>query len=133
MEIKPFHLLKEFDTGKIFTALKGTEKWGKEVLLLGFSILVPQITLQFGVGDDPVILGYLGEFERDPEPGDYNFSRAILNYYEERWGFYHEEGGWNDRMTGLYDGDHYLCTPDYEEVLEFWNKAGNIVQWKARI
>lgn len=122
VEVKPTISLKEFGTAKILAAMRGTEKWGKEILLLGSTIRKR---------DSGVSFGLLGEFGRDPEPGSYSFSRAILNYYEEKWGFYHEEGGWNDRMTGLYDGAHYLHNPDYGEVVELWNEAGNIVQWKG--
>ena len=38
VEVKPYRLLSEFDTKKILTALEGTDKWGKEILLLGFTI-----------------------------------------------------------------------------------------------
>jgi hypothetical protein len=116
-EVKPYSLLEEFDTVKIINALKETEKWGKEILLLGSSIW----------GSYPSILGWLGEFLG----GDYWFGRAILNYYAEKWGFYHEYGYWGDRMTGLYDGDHYLDWPDYEKVVKLWNQAGNIVQFRG--
>lgn len=129
VEVKPYSTLKEFDTKKILTALGGTEKWGKEILLLGSTIWEECSSMNEAI----VVLGYLGEFWGDPEPGSYNFSRAILNYYKERWGFYHEEGGWNDRVTGLYDGDHYLRNPSYEEALKLWNEAGNIVQWRAEV
>ncbi len=37
---------------------------------------------------------------------------------------------YKDRMTGVYDGDHHIQTPTYDEVLELWNTAGNITQWK---
>lgn len=77
-----------------------------------------------------MVLGYLGEFMECWSPkGEYEFSEAILNRYEE-WGFYHELHCWRDRMTGLYDGDHYLCNPDHEKILNLWNQAGNIVQYK---
>lgn len=135
VEIKPYSSLKEFDTRKILTALEGTEKWGKEILLLGSTLMATTNTnAPVWAGRPAVILGFLGEFEKGVGRelgGEYWFSRAILNRYEG-WGFYHEEGGWGDRMTGLYEGDHYHRTPDYEEVLRLWNEAGNIVQFRGR-
>lgn len=134
VEVKPYSALKEFDRGKILTALEGTEKWGKEILLLGSTISVsPQSMSPTWEGRPAVILGFLGEFEKGVGRelgGEYWFSRAILNRYEV-WGFYHEAGCYRDRITGLYDGDHYLYNPDYEEVLELWNQAGNIVQFRG--
>jgi hypothetical protein len=133
VEVKPYTLLVEFDTGKILDALKGTEKGGKEILLLGSTIFgTPSASSPVWEDRPAVILGYLGElWEREKETEEYYFARAVLNFYEGRWGFYHEEGSWGDRITGLYDGDHYLRTPDYEEVLRLWNQAGNIVQFRG--
>lgn len=133
-EVKPYILLKEFDIRKILSALKDTEKWGTEILLLGSTIMSTDSASSPVWEDRPaVILGYLGEFWKAPKPGSYNFERAMLNYYKEKWGFYHEYGCWSDRVTGLYDGDHYLYNPDYEEVLKLWNQAGNIVQWRGEV
>lgn len=132
-EVKPYSSLEEFDRGKILAALKGTEKWGKEVLLLGSTLIAAAMPIWDN--RPAVILGFLGEFEKGVGRefgGEYWFSRAILNYYEGKWGFYHEEGCFKDRITGLYEGDHYLCNPGYEEVLKLWNQAGNIVQWGVK-
>lgn len=134
VEVKPYNSLQEFDTGKILAALKGTEKRGREILLLGDTI-VDTASASSPVWEDrpAVILGYLGEsWERERQTGEYYFARAVLNFYRRKWGFYHEMGSWSDRITGLYDGDHYLYNPDYGEVLKLWNEAGNIVQWKGR-
>jgi len=134
VEIKTYNLLKEFDTEKILTALRGTEKWGKEILLLGSTLTASSNTGVTWAGRPAVILGYLGEFAKGVGRefgGEYWFSGAILNYYNREWGFYHEEGCYKDRITGLYEGDHYLYNPDYEEAIELWNKAGNIVQWRG--
>jgi len=135
VEVKPYTLLEEFDRRKILAALEGTEKWGKEILLLGSTISVSLQSMSPIWADRPaVILGYLGEFEKGVGRefrGEYWFSRAILNYWKEGWGFYHEESYWSDRMTGLYDGDHYLFNPDYEGVLRLWNEAGNVVQFRG--
>lgn len=136
VEIKPYSSLKEFDTGKIIGALRGTEKWGKEILLLGSTLMATSDTSVVWAGRPAVILGYLGEFEKGVGSefrGEYWFSGAVLNYYQGKWGFYHAESSWSDRITGLYDGDHYLYNPDYEEVLKLWNQAGNIVQWRAEV
>lgn len=134
VEIKPYSSLKEFDRGKILAALKGTEKWGKEILLLGSTLMVTSDASVVWADRPAVILGYLGEFAKGVGRefgGEYWFSRAILNYYNSEWGLYHEDGCYKDRITGLYEGDHYLYNPDYEEVLKLWNQAGNIVQWRA--
>ncbi len=134
VEVKPYSSLKEFDTGNLLTALRDTEKWGKEILLLGSTLMATTNTIAVWAERPAVILGHLGEFEKGigrEFRGEYWFSRAILNHYGV-WGFYHEEGGWGDRISGLYDGDHYLYNPDYGEVLKLWNEAGNIVQFRGR-
>lgn len=132
VEVKPYSSLEEFDTGKILGALKGTEKWGKEILLLG-STIWESTSWGGGYSQAEATLGFLGEFwEKDEfrEEDEYCFDGAVVNHYEKRWGFFHETGCYEDRITGLYEGNHYLSPASYQSVLELWNEAGNIVQYK---
>ncbi|MBC8488477.1 MAG: hypothetical protein H8D45_20815 [Bacteroidetes bacterium] len=48
---------------------------------------------------------------------------AILNCYNNCYGFFHTSGSWRDRITGLYDGNHKLSPPDKQEVFRLWNAA----------
>jgi len=121
VETKPYNTLEEFDTNKVVSAIKETEKDGKEILLLGSTIFENTETWAH-----PAI-GWLGEYFS--ESSEYWFETAIFNK-NRSWGFFHAMGSYEDRITGERDGDHHLSPPSYDEVLELWNKAGDIVQWK---
>lgn len=127
VEVKPFYRLGEFDVGKLTQALKGTEKERCDILLLGCTIFIGDY------GYSSIALGWLGEYMgSNIRGGDHEFAYAILNFWDNKWGFYHEWYSFRDRITGLCDGDHYLYNPDPEVVSNLWAIAGNIVQYKFR-
>lgn len=131
VDIKPYTSFREWQEeqlAKIIDSIKGTEKYGKEILLLGSTIF--ETAECFG---HPAI-GWLGEFNRCSESEEafkysYAWGNAVFNH-NEAWGFFHDSMWYKDRITGMYDGDHHLQPPSYDEVLKLWNTAGNITQWK---
>ena len=123
VEVKPNSRLEEYDTKKIIQAMAGTEKEGKEILLLGSTIF------ENGEAFSGPALGWLGEYYEESDDKNW-FAYAMINHNEE-WGIFHEYGSYADRITGAYDGDHHLVQPSYSEVLQLWNEAGNRVQWKS--
>ncbi|MBU0991827.1 MAG: hypothetical protein KJ737_04965 [Proteobacteria bacterium] len=125
VEVKPYTSLKQFQTAKLIQAIDGSPMENKEILLLGSEIFPEAEAFQ-----DPAI-GWIGEHGfADPETYEINcwFAYAVFNF-NRSWGFFHEYGGYNDRMTGRYDGDGHLMPPDYKEVLELWNLAGEIINF----
>ncbi len=122
VEVKPNSQLVEFETKKLITAMTGTEKEGKEILLLGSTIFE-----RGEVFSGPAI-GWLGEYYADADD-KYWFAHAILNH-KKAWGIFHEYGSYADRITGEHDGDRHIVQPSFSEILELWNEAGNRVQWK---
>ena len=121
VEVKPFSKFEDFDTNKLFNATKGTEKEVKELLLLGTSIFEPQCFYECAS------IGWLAE-NHDNEKW---FSNAVMNNWKNHYGFFHAEGSWLDRITGIYDGDHCLNVPSYQEIKSIWNQAGSSVQWRG--
>jgi hypothetical protein len=115
VEVKPNSRLEEYDTKKIIQAMAGTEKEGKEILLLGSTIF------ENGEAFSGPALGWLGEYYEESDD-KYWFAYAMINHNEE-WGIFHEYGSYADRITGAYDGDHHLVQPSYSEVLQLWNEA----------
>lgn len=121
VEVKPCTKLEEFDTNKIINALEGTDKKGKEVLLLGSTIFKSETWI------DAAEIGWLGEYSQEDK--SYWFEPAIMNK-NKIWGFFHAHGSYQDRITGEYDGDNHLSIPEFKTVLRLWQKSGNLVQWK---
>jgi hypothetical protein len=123
VEIKPYSCFNDFiESGticKIRNSIKYTDKKNKEILLLGCTLFlskqIPDATkLEFiinelWVGDD---------------------DEAILNYYNNEWGFFACVNSYEDRITSEYEGDHLLNPVKYEIALSYWNKAKNDVRWK---
>lgn len=129
VEVKPYSSLQEYDTDKIERAIRGSYKDGREVLLLGSSILDADCW-KVDRNRNAASIGWLGEYW--PESGSYDFDTAVMNHYLQKYGFFHNNGSWKDRMTGLHDGDHYLDLLSLWEAEQLWNLAGNSVQWKVR-
>lgn len=131
VNIKPNSKFQEWeDTGelrKIMNGLTGTNKYGKEILLLGSTI--------FESADNYLTpsIGWLGEFGKHLNgtkfEHDYAWGCAALNR-NGKWGFFHDLMWYKDRITGMYDGDGHLRLPSYDDVLKLWNKAGDLTQWK---
>ena len=61
---------------------------------------------------------WVGESRDDPA-----IAYAVLNFYEKKFGFIHQYMTYSDRITGLYDGDHFLYPPNFEEVKRLWVEA----------
>lgn len=102
----------------------GTKKENNEILLLGSTI---HKTDNFQGSSS---IGWLGEKYDDSE--EY-FGEAVMNRWNGVYGFIHMDGCWEDRITGLYDGDRCLDLPPYEEINKLWGRAGNAVKWMPKV
>lgn len=131
VDLKPYITFQEWEEEqipKIMNAIKGTGKYGREILLLGSTIF--EKTEYFNAPS----IGWLGEFGKYLENDEtfkssYTWGNAVLNN-NKGFGFFHDTMWYKDRITGEYDGDHHIQTPTYDVVLKLWNEAGNQVQWK---
>lgn len=123
VEVKPFSSFEEFDPAKYMKAKLGTEKENNEILLLGSTIH------KLDDFQDAAFIGWLGEKYDDSEDC---FGEAVMNRWNGVYGFIHADGSWEDRITGLYDGDHYLALPPYEEINKLWGRSGNSVKWTPK-
>jgi hypothetical protein len=118
VEVKPYSKLDQFDTAKIERAMAGTAKQNLEVLLLGESIRCEDRYLPQ--------LGWLWE-----RYGGNTWAGALFHELGGL-GFCHEPGSYSNRITGQYDGDRGMGA-DASHILNLWNEAGNIVQWKPPV
>ena len=120
VEVKPFSSETEFrqTLSRIIKAIADTCYQHTEFLLLGCTIFEKSTSFN----DFPTI-GWL--FDGN------SLDEAILNYHDNKYGFFHASGSWYDRITGEYDGDHLLTAPSQEEVFALWSSAGNSTQWKG--
>lgn len=123
VEVKPYSSLDEFDCQKYIMAKSQTEKDQSEILLLGSRIH------EKSCFDDSASIGWLSQFVPDDEKNSDWFALAVMNKWDGVYGFIHEYGTWEDRITGLYDGDHWLNIPPYSEINHLWGRAGNAVKW----
>jgi hypothetical protein len=55
---------------------------------------------------------------------------AILNFYNNKFGIIGDWMSWADRITGLYDGNHYVDPYSYENTIRLWYEAGNRTGWR---
>ncbi|HUV47216.1 MAG TPA: hypothetical protein VMW29_03720 [Candidatus Bathyarchaeia archaeon] len=126
VEVKPYTSLKEFKETikKIKKATFKNRYRKKEILLLGCMISLSRVWEGCGA------IGWLGEIIDEDSPRRW-YQEADFNNYNGEAGFFPSYGCWKDRMTGLYDGDHFLMPESYEYVKRLFNKAGSKVQWKA--
>lgn len=141
VEVKPYSELEEFDVEKIKAAMEKTEKWGREILLLGSAIQKSNTQLEpedLGSDGKGPAIGWLGEFDYV----GYFFDIAPLVRYsipvengesdrgsdQDYIGFCHGSGGYNDRITGRHAGG-FVGGISWVDTLSLWNLAGNLVQW----
>lgn len=125
VEIKPFLRLDQFDTGKIISALKGTDWWGKEILLLGASLGEPGSCFSNEwSGHSTVSVGWLADFYN----GYGDFEVAPMT---DGPGFTHNLNSYHDRITGKRYKEWDTIRKQYAEHL--WAEAGNAVQWRRPV
>lgn len=138
VEVKPYSKQEEFNVLKMEKAKQGSEKESNELLLLGSTIFESESWGAFHskYRENSAYIGWLCEYyfpEEDECLSEKQrwISPAVMNFYEGKWGFFHSDGSYTDRVTGAYEGDSHLHTPSYSQVLQLWNEAGNKTQWKA--
>jgi hypothetical protein len=61
--------------------------------------------------------------------GCFHACRAVM--YNGRLDFCHGEDAYAGRMTGAWDGDHYVTRPSSTPAADLWADACNTVQWHA--
>lgn len=130
VEVKPIGNIEEFEQPKVLNALVRSDRYGTELLVVGHTIF----RADESEGMSGPAIGWLGEFYENNASNSleaYWFAKAILNK-NPKWGFFHALGSYEDRITGIHEGDHHLIIPTDEEVQLLWAEAGNEVQWKGR-
>lgn len=62
------------------------------------------------------------------------YLEAGCSYTDDRIGFIHPIGSYEDRITGIHDGDHHLHFNliDKEKISQLWAVACNKTQWKKK-
>ena len=94
--------------------------WNGEALILGATLFK---SYDWSEG---LIIGKLNDHTE--------FSNAIFERCRNcgSFSFFHETGGWECRINGCYEGDHYLSISDYHNKIihDAWKKASNEVQWR---
>ncbi len=99
----------------------------EEILVLGSTIYAYSLCKNHDLDPCYVRLGWI----RDYPAG---WSEALLNltYNSTDYpiGFYSFHGSYQDRITGIYDGDAHIGMVDPYDILEKWQEAGNRVQYK---
>jgi len=137
VEVKPIDNFDEFkDEEKIINALKNGWDYGREILVLGYS--VSRTAVCNPIEGSPINefprIGFLGEFIGADV--DYLFYDAIVCKYQDSWGLHHAIDWRINRITGKKDlwGKDVDWNRDEKEVIKevisLWAKAGNTVQWK---
>lgn len=126
VEVKPFSQKEEWYPviEKCLSAQKNCED-EKELLLLGIS---PFLYECYYYGP---VLGLMNErtwFDGDCEISLKSFEPCVFNKYDV-YGFFNSIHSYEDRVTGLYEGDHFLNPPTESEMIQLWNKSKNINQW----
>ena len=128
VEVKPYSTLEQFKSSgtiaKNLEAMKGSAYEDCELLLLGSSVI--QLDYWEYRREDKgmhAVIGWLGEWGA--------FDNAIL-VHDNIYDFFHELGSWVGRMGCSTDGKYlWEETVLVEDFRHLWNKAGNVVQWKA--
>ena len=65
--------------------------------------------------------------------GRWDQASTTEKYEFNQIGFCHDAQGFNDRITGGYDGGCYgYGDADFSEVEMLWREAGNRIQWKRK-
>lgn len=157
VEVKPALSLKEFNIDKLINAIRDTDKWGKEILLLGFSL--PDGT---GELENSINIGWLCEFHQAQpyrnESATYKSAGANFTMRgeyasgyskgKEGYGFCSDWASYICRFVkdplcgserrGVVDTGwrpNKLQIDDFEEafkIRDLWARAGNQVQWKKK-
>jgi len=127
VEVKPYSRLDQYDIEKIKKGIRGTEKEGTDILLVGSRLIAQDIW------NPPCpSIGFLGDGswceEYDFEPAVW--LRSTMDNSDEKIGFFHPTGRYADRITGAYSGDHHIGRVEEWEICSYWAEAGNVTQWK---
>ncbi len=123
VEVKPAIIgrdLAMFDTDKYYSALEDAgEK--SDLLLLGIGPVEETEDLLLCSGG---VLGYLKEY-CDGWVDGYAWLK-----YDKHWDFGHDSMGYDGRM---FSGEDHEGACWHKNWRKLWNRAGNIVQWKAPV
>ena len=122
VEVKPISRLIYFNFIKLEDALKGSEHFGKDILILG--------TKPEGIKIGWLFEGGYGIEEDDSSllPG-YAEGDGLINKFGGVFGLIHDHQSYRDRITGLHDGDHCVDVANSDEIDFIWKQACNTVQW----
>jgi hypothetical protein len=101
-----------------------------EVLILGQR---PEIKSEDEIWEEKHFFGWLGEHYEDDEM---EWGLCPIGYFwppepRQPWiGFCSLYGGYDDRITGKYDGSHPIDAK--EKVVELWARAHEATRWMAK-
>lgn len=108
---------------------------------------------QSGWDGDYLIVGST-PFEAENELGNATIGMLVYRFHDNRtskgapwvsegvfhicrscnqYSFHHQEGPWNCNVCAAHDGDHYLGSFPYDEVMGLWRSAKNSTQWNPNV
>lgn len=104
-----------------------------ELLIVGCTIPIGERPSLNNFWIDRGPFGWLGE---EMEEGSVCWGDACFGRWRAgggRFGFCHSEQSFTDRISGGYDGGcHGDIHFEWKEVLDLWNRAGNLTQWRGK-
>ncbi len=129
VEVKPHYDFCKQTARKISNALYKSEYSQDEILYLGNSLMYDEW--------DDIYIGWLSEWDNSMlEKPKHHYDNAVIGAWDypdktSRLGFCHYQMSFTDRISGIYDGDHFHQNDEWAqtEAMANWLKAGNIVQW----
>lgn len=105
--------------------------WKQEALIVGAGLFDAWGDACLGI-----MVQYFNCVDEDGKPITPNFlwSRAVFEKCQQcgRPSFYHEDLTFTCRVSGCYEGDHYLGPIKLYDALPIWNRAASKVQWKGQ-
>lgn len=117
VEVKPFTLLKQWKSEK-----KIIDNLDKGVLMCGLNLEYPHypkigfISDEYSYEIDSCLIGEIS--------AEYIYKNKV------KYDLFGIDGGWNYRLSGIYDGNGHLKKPEENTIKEFWKTAKNDTQWK---
>ena len=117
VEVKPVFTIAELGQ---YTDKIEASGWTREAMVVG--------TEPLSAEDVDPIMGLVSQREKYEAGWD----AAVMHRCAacKRISIHHYSGLWDCYACGAYDGDGLLCPLDMGEIMDRWNEAKNLVQWR---